>query len=73
MAITGEQLVALMIHLSWLSLLLLAGKWIRARLRSVQRLFLPASIIGGFLGLALAFASGWLRRSRPHARVERGV
>ena len=53
MAISGEQLVALMVHLSWLSLLLLVGKLIRARLRFLQRLFLPASILGGFLGLAL--------------------
>jgi Na+/glutamate symporter len=53
MAITGDQLVALMVHLSWLSLLLLVGKLIRARLRFLQRLFLPASILGGFLGLAL--------------------
>jgi glutamate:Na+ symporter, ESS family len=53
MAITGDQLVALMIHLCWLSVLLLVGKVIRARLRFLQRLFLPASILGGFLGLAL--------------------
>ncbi len=53
MAITGDQLVALMIHLCWLSVLLLVGKVIRARLRFLQRLFLPASILGGFIGLAL--------------------
>ncbi len=53
MAITGDQLVALMVHLCWLSVLLLVGKVIRARLRSLQRLFLPASILGGFIGLAL--------------------
>ncbi len=53
MALTGDQLLTLMIHLSWLSLLLLVGKLLRARLRFLQRLFLPASILGGFLGLAL--------------------
>jgi ESS family glutamate:Na+ symporter len=34
-------------------LLLLAGQYLRARLGILQRLFLPASVIGGFLGLAL--------------------
>ena len=35
------------------SLLLLAGTIIRAKVRFVQRMFLPASIIAGILGLAL--------------------
>ncbi len=34
-------------------LLLLAGQLLRSRLRVFQRLFLPASVLGGFLGLAL--------------------
>jgi len=53
MGITGAQLTTLMIHLGWLSILLLVGKLIRARIRVLQRLFLPASIIAGFLGLLL--------------------
>ena len=34
-------------------LLLLTGLLLRSRLGVLQRLFLPASVIGGFLGLAL--------------------
>jgi ESS family glutamate:Na+ symporter len=34
-------------------LLLLVGQYLRAKLGILQRLFLPASVIGGFLGLAL--------------------
>lgn len=34
-----------------LGVFLLAAKWIRVRVGLAQRLFLPASIIGGFLGL----------------------
>jgi len=33
--------------------LLLVGKLVRAKIRLFQRLFLPASIIGGFIGLAV--------------------
>jgi ESS family glutamate:Na+ symporter len=53
MPITGDMLVSLMVDLGWLSLLLLVGKLVRAKIRLFQRLFLPASIIGGFIGLAL--------------------
>ena len=53
MGITGAQLTTLMVHLGWLSILLLVGKLIRARVQAFQRLFLPASIIAGFLGLLL--------------------
>lgn len=53
MAITGDVLVELMIDLGWLSVILLAGKLLRARIVLFQKLFLPASIIGGFLGLLL--------------------
>ena len=53
MGISGAQLTTLMVHLGWLSILLLVGKLIRARVRILQRLFLPASIIAGFLGLLL--------------------
>jgi len=53
MPITGDVLTRLMIDVAWLGLLLLAGKLIRAKVVLFQRLFLPASIIGGFLGLLL--------------------
>jgi ESS family glutamate:Na+ symporter len=53
MAITGDVLTSLMIDVGWLSVLLLVGKFLRANITMLQKLFLPASIIGGFLGLAL--------------------
>ncbi len=53
MTISGATLTELMIYCGWLAVFLLVGKLIRARLVFVQKLFLPASIIGGFLGLAL--------------------
>lgn len=42
-----------MVDAGWLSVLLLAGKLLRARIVLFQKLFLPASIIGGFIGLCL--------------------
>lgn len=39
--------------LDWIFLLLLIGKLLRAKLKPVQVLFLPASIIAGLLGLLL--------------------
>jgi ESS family glutamate:Na+ symporter len=53
MGITGDVLSKLMIDVGWLSLLLLVGKLLRARIILFQKLFLPASIIGGFIGLLL--------------------
>jgi len=53
MPITGDVLTRLMIDVAWLGALLLVGKLIRAKIVLFQKLFLPASIIGGFLGLAL--------------------
>jgi len=53
MEITGTQLTNLMIDICWLSLLLLIGKYLRARLVFLQKLFLPASVIAGFIGLFL--------------------
>ncbi len=53
MAFTVDQLTALMLALGWLTVLLLAGKLLRAKIRLFQRIFLPASIIGGFIGLGL--------------------
>ena len=53
MAISGSVLTDLMIHAGWLAVFLLIGKLLRAKLVFMQKLFLPASIIGGFIGLAL--------------------
>ena len=53
MPITGDQLTELMVNVCWLSLLLLVGKYLRTRIRLFQNLFLPASLIAGFLGLLL--------------------
>jgi ESS family glutamate:Na+ symporter len=53
MEITGDQLTGLMIDICWLCVLLLVGKLIRAKIVLFQKLFLPASVIGGFIGLIL--------------------
>lgn len=53
MEITGDQLTALLVDVCWLSLLLLVGKYLRSRFTMLQRLFLPASVIAGFIGLFL--------------------
>ena len=53
MGISGAVLVELMIDVGWLSLLLLVGKLLRAKIVLFQKLFLPASIIAGFIGLLL--------------------
>jgi glutamate:Na+ symporter, ESS family len=53
MPITGDQITQLMVDLCWLSVLLLVGKYVRTKVRLFQNLFLPASVIGGFLGLLL--------------------
>ncbi len=53
MILSGDTLTGLLIDVSWLAMLLLIGKWIRAKVTLFQKLFLPASIIGGFIGLAL--------------------
>jgi ESS family glutamate:Na+ symporter len=50
---TGDALTRLLIDFGWLSLLLLLGKYLRTRFVFLQRLFLPASIIAGFIGLLL--------------------
>ncbi len=43
------------------AMLLLVGQVLRARLRAAQKLFLPANIIGGILGLGLgASGLGWV-------------
>ena len=43
----------LFVDLGFAAVLLLIGQLIRAQVSLVQRLFLPASVVGGFLGLAL--------------------
>jgi ESS family glutamate:Na+ symporter len=53
MGISGAVLVELMIDVGWLSVLLLVGKLLRAKIVMFQKLFLPASIIAGFIGLLL--------------------
>ncbi len=53
MAISGAVLTDLMINAGWLAVFLLVGKLLRAKIVFIQKLFLPASILGGFLGLAL--------------------
>ncbi|MGB8952531.1 MAG: sodium/glutamate symporter [Candidatus Aminicenantales bacterium] len=59
MEITGDLLNSLMVDICWLGLLLLIGKYLRAQLVFLQKLFLPASVIAGFLGLLLGpFACG---------------
>jgi len=42
-----------MIDVCWLCILLLVGKLLRSRLIFLQKLFLPASVIAGFIGLIL--------------------
>lgn len=50
-----------MLSFCLLSVLLLLGKLLRSRIRFLQKLFLPSSIIAGFLGLAAGpSALGWL-------------
>ncbi|SHL35365.1 glutamate:Na+ symporter, ESS family [Desulfatibacillum alkenivorans DSM 16219] len=50
---TSELFTRLMQEFSILSGLLLAGFFLRAKIKLFQNLFLPASVIGGFLGLLL--------------------
>jgi len=44
---------SLLLDISIISGLLLLGTILRARIRWIQSLFLPASMIAGFIGLAL--------------------
>ena len=43
----------LFVDVGFAALLLLFGQLVRSRVRSIQQLFLPASVVGGFFGLAL--------------------
>lgn len=51
----GESLTfySLIVDFAIASLFLLIGQWIRAKVRIVQKFFLPASILAGFMGLFL--------------------
>ena len=53
MEISKEILSEFLVDFCWLSVLLLVGKFVRVSLKPLQKLFLPASIIGGFIGLML--------------------
>ena len=49
----GADLLNLMMYVSYLGCLLLAGKILRTKIVIFQKLYFPAALIGGFLGLAL--------------------
>lgn len=49
----GDLMTALFGSVALISLLLLIGTFLRAKVRFFQKLFLPASVIGGFIGLLL--------------------
>lgn len=48
-----EVLLGLFLLVSLISLLLLLGTFLRSKFKIFQKLFLPASVIGGFIGLLL--------------------
>ena len=51
----------LLVDVGFISLLLLLGKFLRAKVRVIQRLFIPPSLIAGFCGLVLGpEVLGWL-------------
>jgi len=43
----------LFVDIGIISLLLLAGKWMRVKIKWVQKLFIPPSLLAGFIGLSL--------------------
>ncbi len=51
---TSQLLTELLQSLSLLSLLLLIGVLLRAKVKLFQTLYLPASVIGGFIGLLIS-------------------
>lgn len=51
---TSKLLTELLQSLSLLSLLLLIGALLRAKVKLFQKLYLPASVIGGFIGLLIS-------------------
>ncbi|MDO4756864.1 MAG: sodium/glutamate symporter [Parabacteroides sp.] len=51
----------LFVDIGIISALLLVGKWMRVRIKWIQQLFIPPSLLAGFMGLALgANGLGWL-------------
>ena len=50
---TSKLLVELLYSLSFLSIFLLIGTYLRAKVKIFQKTFIPASVIGGFLALIL--------------------
>lgn len=50
---TSQSMLELLKSICLLSALLLAGTWLRAKVPLFRKLFLPASVIGGFIGLLL--------------------
>ncbi|MEI0479037.1 sodium/glutamate symporter [Brachyspira pulli] len=51
---TSKLLTELLQSLSLLSVLLLIGVFLRAKVKLFQKLYLPASVIGGFIGLLIS-------------------
>lgn len=51
---TSQLLTQLLQALSLLSVLLLAGTFLRAKVKLFQNLYLPASVIGGFIGMIIS-------------------
>lgn len=51
---TSQLLTELLQSLSLLSVLLLIGTFLRAKVKLFQKLYLPASVIGGFIGLLIS-------------------
>lgn len=51
---TSQLLTELLQSLSLLSVLLLIGVFLRAKIKLFQKLYLPASVIGGFIGLLIS-------------------
>ena len=51
--LTSSLLTELLCSLSIIGGLLLLGTFLRAKVKLFQKLFLPASVIGGFIGLLL--------------------
>jgi len=68
-ALTTPAMDSVIISFSGLCLLLLAGKVLRVKVKALQHLYLPSSVIGGLLGLLIlsllgdrvpeAWTSGW--------------
>lgn len=69
----GVQIGALFAYFCLLSLLLLLGKLLRVKIKLFQKILLPASVIGGFIGLILGpFVLGELLTSAWPASITMG-